>query len=798
MRKPTRKVAVLGSGVMGSAIAAHFANAGIQSIVLDIVPRDLLPEEERAGLTLDDRKVRNRLADRAVKALLKTKPSPLFVPSRLSLIETGNLEDDLERLSEVDWVIEVVREEMEIKGKVLAAVAPHLADGAILSSNTSGLSLTEMAERLPEALRPRFLGTHFFNPPRYMRLLEIIPTHHTSPEVQRQVSEFSSLRLGKGIVCAKDTPNFIANRIGIHAMMATLKAMQEENLTIEEVDALTGPAIARPKTATFRLADLVGVDVVAFVAHNVAAVAADESRDIFAVPEFMKGMIGKGLLGRKSGAGFYKKVSKPEKAILTLDLETFKFREPLPPDLPELKKTAKISDTHERLRALVHGDGRAARAAWKIVAPSLSYAAMRLGEIADDAATIDEAMKLGYNWELGPFEVWDALGFRATTERLRSDGYALPEWVEALYRDGGESVYVWDGEAVTPPPAAPGTRRPAVTDPDATSLEILRRVGREVSRNDSASLIDLGDGALCLEFHSKMNVVDGRTIEMMLAAADEAEANWRTLVVANDGENFCAGANLMMLAGLAQQQDWKGVEEVVRAFQRANDRLERCGVPVVVAPHGLALGGGCEIVMAGNAIQAAAESYMGLVEVGAGLVPAGGGCLRLYKRNLERSSEGKDAYTALRQSFETIGMGKVGTSAEQAGELGFLRPGDAWSMNVTHRIADAKRLGLAMAGAGYAPPLVEQELPVMGVEGVALIGAGLVNMVEGRFISEHDRSIGRELARILAGGKVAGPGKVAEQHILDLEVEAFLRLCGEPKTQQRIEALLKTGKPLRN
>ena len=798
MRKPTRKVAVLGSGVMGSAIAAHFANAGIPSIVLDIVPREVLPEEERAGLSLNDPRVRNRLSERAVKALLKTKPSPLFVPSRISLIETGNLEDDLPRLAEANWVIEVVREEMEIKLEVLSAVAPHLGSDAILSSNTSGLSLTEMAEKLPESLRPRFLGTHFFNPPRYMRLLEIIPTSYTTPEVERQVSEFSSLRLGKGIVCAKDTPNFIANRIGIHAMMATLKAMQEEHLTVEEVDALTGPAIARPKTATFRLADLVGVDVIAFVAHNVAVSAADESRDIFAVPDFMKAMIGKGLLGRKTGAGFYKKVAKPQKAILTLDLETLEFRDPLPPDLPELSRPAKIPDTRERLRAVVGGEGRAARAAWKVIAPSLSYSAMRLGEIADDAATIDEAMKLGYNWELGPFEVWDALGFRATTERLRSDGYALPEWVEALYRDGGESLYQWDGEVLTTPSSEPGIRRPAVTDPDSTNLELLRRSGREVSRNDSASLIDLGDGALCLEFHSKMNVVDGQTIEMMLAAADEAEVNWRTLVVANDGENFCAGANLMMLAGLAQQKDWKGVEQVVRSFQRANDRLERCGVPVVVAPHGLALGGGCEIVMAGNVVQAGAESYMGLVEIGAGLIPAGGGCLRLYKRNLERSTDGREIYTALRQTFETIGMAKVGTSAESASDLGFLRPRDGWSMNITHRIADAKRIGLAMAGAGHAPPLPVSELPVMGTEGVALIEAGLVNMAEGRFISEHDRCIGGELARILAGGNVAGPGTVSEQHILDLEVEAFLRLCGEPKTQQRIEALLKTGKPLRN
>jgi 3-hydroxyacyl-CoA dehydrogenase len=798
MKRHVTKVAVLGSGVMGSTIAAQFANAGIPSLVLDILPPELASGGKEAAARPTDRNARNRLADAAVRNLLKARPAPLFIPSRISLIETGNLEDDLPRLAEADWVIEVVREEMSIKKKLLAEVTPHLRPDAVLSSNTSGLSLTEMAESLPEALRERFLGTHFFNPPRYMKLLELIPTRYTSSRVVELLAEFATIHLGKGVVPAKDTPNFIANRIGIHSLMATFRALREEGLTVEEVDALTGPAMARPKTATFRLADLVGVDVIALVAQNLGAAAKDECGALFEPPAFMIQMIERGLLGHKSGKGFYRKIRKPERKILTLDLETLEHRDPIPPALPELAGLARISEPGQRLRALVEGTGRGARAAWKMLAPTLAYSAMRVGEIAEDAETIDRAMRLGYNWELGPFEAWDALGFRVTTERLRADGHPLPPWVDALYEEQAESLYAREGDRLTTPIVEPGRRRPVVSDPRAVELDHLRRTGCEVRRNDSASLIDLGEGVLCLEFHSKMNAVDHRTIELMSAAADEAEANWQALVVANDGENFCAGADLKLLAGLTQNRDWPGIERLVRSFQRANDRLERCAVPVVIAPHGLALGGGCEIVLSGDAVRAAAESYVGLVEFGAGLLPAGGGCLRLYKRNVVRQSDGRDVYHALRLTFETIGMAKVSTSAEEALGFGFLRPHDTWSMNRAHLIHDAKQLALAKARAGYRSPRAATELPVMGRSGLALVETALVNMQEGRYISDYDRTIGRELGRVLAGGAIAGPTTVSEQHLLDLEVEGFLLLCGEPKTHERIEALLKTGKPLRN
>jgi len=777
MRRRIERVAVLGSGVMGSAIAAHFANAGIPSLVLDIVPGK--PNE--TGQATD----RNRIARESVKALVKSKPAPLFSRWRSSLIEVGNLEDDLPRLAEADWVIEAVKEDMGIKKDLLGKAAPHIGPDAILSTNTSGLSLHEMAEVLPDELRPRFLGTHFFNPPRYMKLLELVPTRHSDPEIVDWVTRFSNERLGKGVVPAKDTPNFIANRIGVHSLMTALALVDRLGLTVEEVDAITGPALARPKTATFKLCDLIGLDTLLFVARAVPG---------FEPPAFFVKMVEQGLLGRKSGGGFYKKVGKE---ILAVDLQSLEHREQVKPGFPELKALKGLDDPAVRVDTLLNGEGRAGELAWNFLAPTLSFSAGLLGEIADDASTIDRAIELGFNWELGPFRLWDALGFRKTTERLRADGHKLPAWVDALYDSGAAGIY---GEAEGVPHSAtsrPGETAPVSRDPRGVRLAELHQAGCEVRGNASASLLDLEHGVLGIEFHSKMNAVDGEIVEMIDTAVDEAEQNWDAIVVANDGVNFCAGANLMMLAGLALQQDWKGIERMVVAFQSALDRLERCTVPVVIAPHGMALGGGAEVVLSGNRVHAAAESYIGLVEVGAGLLPAGGGCLRLYRRHARALPDPKDPYPALRKTFETIGMGKASSSAEEATELGFLGPADGWSMNGDHRVAAAKAIALSLARSGFTPPH-PSAIPVMGRGGIALIESALYNMHEGRFISEHDRKIGREIAGVLSGGDVAGPTTVSEQHILDLERESFLRLCGEPKTHERIEALLKTGKPLRN
>jgi len=799
MRKHVRKAAVLGSGVMGSAIAAHFANAGIPSIVLDIVPREPSAAETAAGLTLNDRAVRDRIARDSVQALLKTRPAPLFSAERLALIEVGNLDDDMARLEEVDWVVEVIKEDMAIKKAVLGKAAAHIGPDAILSSNTSGLSLAAMAEALPPGLRKRFFGTHFFNPPRYMKLVEIIPTAETDPDALARIEDFCRVRLGKGIVVAKDTPNFIANRIGVHAMMITLRAMEEMGLTPEEVDALTGPAVGRPKTATFRLADLVGLDTFLHVARNVYDAAGDdESRDVFVPPAFLTKMVGKGLLGRKSGGGFYKKLKGDKPEVLTLDLQTLEYRAGQKASFPELEAQKAIENPAERLRALIAGKGKASQFAWKVLAESLVYASRRLGEIADDASSVDRAIRWGFNWTLGPFELWDALGFRATCERLKADGYALPAWVAALHDSGAASLYRAEEGGVASPTAKPGVHSKVPVDPRILDFTILEKAGGVVRTNPGATLLDLGDGVLGLEFHTKMNSIGQDTISMILTACKEAEANAQALVVANYGENFSAGANLMLLLMEAQEGNWDEIDGIIRAFQGAANRLEQCAVPVVTVPHALALGGGCEIALAGNAIRAAAETYLGLVEVGAGVVPAGGGCMRLYKRNVAALADAGDVYPALRKTFETIGMAKVATSAEEARQLGFLRPQDTWSMNADHRVADAKDLALAMARTGFEAPLPNREVPVMGRAGIALIETVLYNMIEGGYASEHDRKIGLELGKILCGGDVPGPTTVSEQHLLDLERESFLRLCGEPKSLLRMQAILKTGKPLRN
>ncbi|MBK9776901.1 MAG: 3-hydroxyacyl-CoA dehydrogenase/enoyl-CoA hydratase family protein [bacterium] len=799
MRRQIRTVAVLGSGVMGSAIAAHFANAGVRSLVLDIAPRELNEAEKAAGLTPDHPKVRGRLAAEAVAAMVKSRPSPLFSAERASFITTGNIEDDLPKVREADWIIEVVKEDLPIKLKVLAAVAPHVRDDALLTSNTSGLSLAAMSAVLPAALKPRFLGTHFFNPPRYMKLFEVIPTNDTDPGVLDDVCAFARDRLGKGVVIARDTPNFIANRVGVHAMMATFAVMQELGLTIEEVDALSGPAIGRPKTATFQLADLVGLDTFLHVADNLyPLVPDDEARETFKAPEFVRRMVERGLLGRKSGGGFFRMLKEPQKKLLALDLQTLEYRDQVKAKFPEIEAARPIEDLPARLRQLAFGQGKAGQAIWKMLAASFSYSAMRVGEICDSAAQIDQAVCWGFNWKLGPFETWDALGFRAVTERLRQEKYPLPAWVDALYAAGADALYREVDGVRCSPTSTPGGFAPVPGDARAFDFEILRRTGREVRRNPGASLLDLGDGVLCLEFHSKMNAIGQDHLNMIMTACTEAEKNWQALVVANPSENFSAGANLMMLMMEAAEGNWEDIDLIVRAFQAACGRLEHCGVPVVTAPAGLALGGGCEITLGGNAVRAAAETYIGLVEMGAGVIPAGGGCLRLYLRNLARLTDPRDLQPAFRRTFETIGTAKVATSADEGRDLGFLRPGDTWSMHRDHVPADAKEIALAMARGGFEPPVERTAIPVMGTAGIALAESVLYNMEQGGYATAHDRKLGMVLANVLSGGAVPPGSTITEQEMLTLEREGFMRLIGEPKTLARMESLMKSGKPLRN
>ncbi len=801
MTRTIRKAAVLGSGVMGSAIAAHLANAGIPSVMLDIVPREPTPEEASRGLTVDSPEVRNRIGRDALKAAARSKPAPFFVPELAGKVRIGNFEDDWSAIADADWIIEAVKEDLAIKRKVLAKVAEHRKPGSIVSTNTSGLSIATMSEGLDADFRRHFLGTHFFNPPRYLKLLELVPTAETDPEVLEFVREFGDRRLGKGIVVARDTPNFVANRIGVFAMLDAIRAMGELGLTVEEVDALTGPLIGHPKSASFRTADIVGLDTFAAVARTVHDNCPDdENREDFRPPELVRRMIDNGILGEKSGGGFYRRVKAGggEKRIEILDLEALEYRERRRPDLPELEALKRIEDVPERLRAIVAGKGKAAAFTWRTTSRLLRYCALRVGEIADHPAPIDDGVRWGFGWELGPFEMWDALGFRETLDRLVGEGFVPPGWLRTMLERDATGFYRFvEGRAEVWDPSAGGYRAHE-DDPGKIALDAAKRSGREILSNAGASLVDLGDGVACLEFHSKMNTVGEDIVGLVFRALAEVEKRFEGLVVGNQGVNFSAGANLMLILFKVQEQDWDELDLMIRTFQKATMALKYAPKPVVVASHGLCLGGGAEFVLHGQRVRAAAESYIGLVEVGAGVVPAAGGCKELYLRHLEHRTVADDLVPVLRRTFETIGMAKVATSAEEARRLGFLRDTDLVTMNRDRLIADAKETVLSMAREGWRAGEPRTDVAVLGRAGKAALEVALFNMMDARYLSEHDRKVGSKLGHVLSGGDLTGKQNVSEQYLLDLEREAFLSLLGERKTLERMQHLLKTGKPLRN
>jgi 3-hydroxyacyl-CoA dehydrogenase len=791
-----RRVAVLGAGTMGSRIAAHVANAGFSVLLLDMAQ-----EGER-----------NKLAVRAVEALKKAKPAALASGEFAARIAMGNFDDGLAKLGECDWVIEAVAENLEIKRNLLGRVVPHLRADAILTTNTSGLPVAEIAQGLPAEVRRRWFGTHFFNPPRYMQLMEMIATPETDAAAVAAVTRFAEVFLGKSVVAANDRPNFIANRIGAFAMLNTLRVMQEQGLTVEEVDLLTGKPLGWPKTGTFRLADMVGLDVLGSVVRNFAVNAKDERGDV-GLPGYLEQMLERKWFGDKTGQGFYKKVkggSGGEDERLVLDFAALEYRAAQKAKLPALDATKPIEALPERIRALLSGNPEKDKAAafyWAILPELWLYAAHRVGEISDSVADIDRAMRAGFNWELGPFEMWDAAGVRATAEKIKARGVALPAALEKLLAAGGEGWYRNGGAEYFDP----RTVTYSATEPASAVVTLTRakRSGGVVGENPGASLLDVGDGIGCIEFHTKMNALGGDIVNFVRATLrpdGKAVGQFRGFVITNDAANFSAGANLVQLLLAAQDEEWEEIDVYIAAFQQMTQAIKFCPSPVVVAPFGLTLGGGAEVTLHAAARQPHLELYMGLVETGVGLIPAGGGCKEMTLRALELAAgaapagarDSVELHHAMRGIFETVALAKVSTSAYEAREMKMLRASDGITMNRDRVLHDAKARVMALAESGYRAPLPLTDVAAPGESVLAALKLGIYLLREGEYASEHDGRVATHLAEVLCGGAVTPGTAVSEQYLLDLEREHFLSLCGEKKTQERIGHTLKTGKPLRN
>jgi len=794
MVRKIRKACVIGSGVMGSGIAAHLANVGIPVLLLDIVPKDLTPEEKEKGLTLQDKAVRNRIAETNKAKLLKQKPAPLTKKENLELIEAGNLEDDLPRIREADWIIEAVVENLEVKRSVFEKIDRYRRPGSIVSSNTSGISVRQMAEGRSEDFKRHFLGTHFFNPPRYLKLLEIIPAEETDPEVTETMKTFAEDVLGKGVVIAKDTPNFIANRIGTYGLLVTVREMVKGGYSIGEVDSVTGPLIGRPKSATFRTLDVVGLGTFVHVANNVYHQVEGEEKEVFKVPDFVLKMLEKGWLGAKSGQGFYLKKGKE---IFELDIRAMDYvpRKKLKTASTEAAKQQR--GAKNKLKALVYADDRAGRLLWNIFAPTLIYAAERAYAIADDLVAVDQAMKWGFGWELGPFESWDAIGLEKSVERMEKEGYAVPGWVKEMLAKGFKSFYKTEKGKVYY--YHQGEYKAVRENKKTIHLKLWKEEHGVIKKNAGASLIDLGDDVALLEFHSPNNAIGMDIIQMINAAVEEAEKNFKGLVIGNQGKNFCVGANIALMLMEAQDENFDELDLVVRQFQQAMLRIKYARKPVVAAPFNMTLGGGAEVCLHAPRIQASMETYIGLVEVGVGLIPGGGGSKELYVKHLERLPQGikVDLQDVVMKVFETVAMAKVSASAEEARENGFLSPEDSISVNPDHLLYDAKQKVLELYEKGFRPK-PRKKIPVAGETGYAAMLLAAQTMHRSGYISDHDLKIAKKLAYVLAGGKVPFGTEVDEQYLLDLEREAFLSLIGEPKTQERMQHMLLKGKPLRN
>ena len=816
--KRIHKVAILGAGTMGARIAAHFANAGVPSLLLDIVPPDA------------DGPARNKIAAAGLDGAKKSKPAAFFEASLARLVTVGNFEDDLKRLAEVDWIIEAIVENLEIKRALLRKVEAVRKPGTIVTTNTSGLPVAKIAEGFSDDFRRSWFGTHFFNPPRYMRLLELIPTPEADRALIEAVTRFCDLQLGKGVVLAKDTPNFIANRIGTFSVLNVMRLMQEMDLSIEDIDALTGQAVGWPRSATFRTIDLVGLDILGHVVSNMTQNVRDERSEL-QIPVFFRQMLERKWLGDKTQGGFYKKnvgrtpppaAPGKEDERLALDWKTLEYHSRQKPKFAALDMAKNIEDTGARIRMLLALDGGAPQKAdkagaflWAALSDLWTYSANRIPEISDSIVEIDRAMHLGFNWELGPFELWDAAGVEATVARMKKEGRPVAANVEKLLGSGKKSWY--EDDSKTPSgrkywDLATGNWQPVGVPAGVWSVEVAKKSNGVVKKNSGASLIDLGDGVGCIEFHSKMNALGADIISLILQTLKPGGPGdaFDAFVITNDAQNSSVGANLMLLLMSVQEEEWDDVDLAIRQFQGMTQAIKFSPKPVVIAPFGLTLGGGCEISLHAAARQPHAELYMGLVEVGVGLLPGGGGCKEMLLRAVDSAAsirpdlpsnargESVELLEAMKKTFETIATAKVATSAHEARGLGFLSSSDRITMNRERVLSDAKARALELARAGYEPPLMRTDIPAPGENILATLKMGVYLMRQSEYISDHEQKLGTKIAEVLCGGNITPGTPVSEQYLLELEREAFKSLCGEKKTQERIQFTLKTGKTLRN
>jgi 3-hydroxyacyl-CoA dehydrogenase len=800
MKRNINKVAVLGSGIMGSRIACHFANIGLDVVLLDIAPKEMNEAEAAKGLKLDDAAVKNRIVNDSLKAAVSSKPAPLYHKSFASKIQTGNFDDDLGRISDCDWIIEAVVENLEIKKQLFEKVESHRTAGAFITSNTSGIPIKLMSEGRSDDFKAHFCGTHFFNPPRYLKLLEIIPGPDTKPEIIDFFMHYGDLYLGKTTVLCKDTPAFIANRIGIFSILKVVETMQKLDLNIDEIDKLTGPVIGRPKSATFRTSDVVGLDTLIKVANNLyEGLPDDEQREIFNLPDIIGELEKKKWLGDKTRQGFYKKTKgdKGETIILTLNLKTLEYKPKQKVKFPSLELTKPIDDVKERFKVLLGGKDKAAEFYRDSFYGIFQYISNRIPEVADELFKIDDAICAGFGWEVGPFDTWDQVGLKKSLEKMESAGYKANQWVYDMVGAGFESFYTVENGVRKYYDLNTKSYQEIPGKDQFIILDNLRST-KEVWKNSGATIFDLGDGILNLEFRTKMNTMGSEVIEGINKVIDLGEKEYRGVVIGNQGANFSVGANLGMVFMYAIEQEYDELDFLIKTFQNTMMKARYSAVPVVVAPHGMSLGGGCELTLHADRVQAIAETYIGLVEVGVGLIPGGGGTKEMTLRVSERTESGDVEYNALQNTFMNIATAKVATSAFEAKDLNILRPQDGISINANRQLTDAKLAAIHLAEAGYTKPVHKTHIKVQGRGGLALFYAGINGMRMGNYVSDHDALIAKKIANVMCGGDFTSPAEVSEQYLLDLEREAFLSLCGERKTLERIEAILNGKKPLRN